>query len=417
MRSLRETEAIASAEASRERTIVRTSVVGIAANVLLAAFKAAVGLMANSIAIVLDAVNNLSDAGSSLITIVGTRLAGRAPDKKHPFGYGRIEYLSAMIIAVIVLYAGVTSLVESVKQIVRPETPEYGTVSAFFPQNADVLHHFLFTHFMQNVLSEIFCHGTHLCRYRRIVRCQIRMRSLGIGDTQMISPGCKIIIQFFKLRFFRICKIDMHQTADRAGHLIHQSAGFSEIDILRILSDLCDLYRRNRTVIIEIGKNITKQGFKCRRGRKPRTDQHIAGHISLETADLKSPFLHPRCNTADQGCGRILLFFLYGKICSIDLQQRIFPRHQRDPVILRCGYDRDRIFVDRSRQHFTMLMIRVIASDLRTPRRGKDRKILQAELFFKRLYCLLITVFLKIRLAKIEIMKEGLKSVLLYVVT
>jgi len=129
MRSLRETEAIASAEASRERTIVRTSVVGIAANVLLAAFKAAVGLIANSIAIVLDAVNNLSDAGSSLITIVGTRLAGRAPDKKHPFGYGRIEYLSAMIIAVIVLYAGVTSLVESVKQIVRPETPEYGTVS------------------------------------------------------------------------------------------------------------------------------------------------------------------------------------------------------------------------------------------------------------------------------------------------
>jgi len=129
MRSLRETEAIASAEASRERTIVRTSVVGIAANVLLAAFKAAVGLMANSIAIVLDAVNNLSDAGSSLITIVGTRLAGRAPDKKHPFGYGRIEYLSAMIIAVIVLYAGVTSLVESVKQILHPETPEYGTVS------------------------------------------------------------------------------------------------------------------------------------------------------------------------------------------------------------------------------------------------------------------------------------------------
>ena len=114
---------------SREKTIVRTSIIGIIANVFLAAFKAVIGLMTNSIAIILDAINNISDAGSSLITIIGTKLAGREPDKKHPFGYGRIEYLSAMIISVIVLYAGITSLVESVKQIVRPETPDYNTVS------------------------------------------------------------------------------------------------------------------------------------------------------------------------------------------------------------------------------------------------------------------------------------------------
>ena len=116
-------------EAVREKTIVRTSVVGIVANVFLAAFKAVIGLMSNSIAIVLDAVNNISDAGSSIITIVGTKLAGREPDKKHPFGYGRIEYLSAMIISVIVLYAGVTSFVESVKRIIAPETPDYSAVS------------------------------------------------------------------------------------------------------------------------------------------------------------------------------------------------------------------------------------------------------------------------------------------------
>ena len=117
------------AEASREKTIVKTSIIGIIANVFLAGFKAVIGLMTHSIAIVLDAVNNISDAGSSLITIVGTKLAGKEPDKKHPFGYGRIEYLSAMIISVIVLYAGITSLVESVKQIIHPETPEYNTVS------------------------------------------------------------------------------------------------------------------------------------------------------------------------------------------------------------------------------------------------------------------------------------------------
>lgn len=116
-------------DTSREKTIVRTSIIGIIANVLLAAFKAVVGLMSHSIAIVLDAVNNISDAGSSLITIVGTKLAGKEPDKKHPFGYGRIEYLSAMIISVIVLYAGVTSLTESVKKIIHPEAADYSAVS------------------------------------------------------------------------------------------------------------------------------------------------------------------------------------------------------------------------------------------------------------------------------------------------
>ncbi|SET18892.1 Cation efflux family protein [Prevotella sp. kh1p2] len=70
----------------RNKEIIRTSVVGIAANVLLAAFKAVVGLLASSIAIVMDAVNNLSDALASVITIVGTKLSERHPDRKHPFG-------------------------------------------------------------------------------------------------------------------------------------------------------------------------------------------------------------------------------------------------------------------------------------------------------------------------------------------
>ena len=119
----------AGASLSRDRIIVRTSITGIAANVLLSAFKAVVGAISGSIAIVLDAVNNISDAASSLITIIGTKLASREPDKKHPFGYGRVEYLSAMIISVIVLYAGITSLVESVKKIIEPETPDYSAVT------------------------------------------------------------------------------------------------------------------------------------------------------------------------------------------------------------------------------------------------------------------------------------------------
>ena len=117
------------AEVSRDSVIIRTSIIGIITNVFLAAFKAAVGLLSNSIAVTLDAVNNLSDALSSIITIVGTKLAGRLPDKKHPLGYGRIEYLSAMIVSAIVLYAGITSAVESVKKIIHPEKADYSMVS------------------------------------------------------------------------------------------------------------------------------------------------------------------------------------------------------------------------------------------------------------------------------------------------
>ena len=113
----------------RRKTIIKTSIIGIIVNVLLAGFKFMVGLLSGSIAIVLDAVNNLSDALSSVITILGTALAGKAPDKKHPYGYGRIEYLSAIIISVIVLYAGLTSFIESVKSILNPHEAEYTTIS------------------------------------------------------------------------------------------------------------------------------------------------------------------------------------------------------------------------------------------------------------------------------------------------
>lgn len=114
---------------SRDKIIIRTSVVGILANVLLAAAKAVIGFAANSIAVILDAVNNLSDAMSSIVTILGAKLAGRKPDKEHPLGYGRVEYLSAMIVAGLVLYAGITSVVESVKKIIHPETPDYSATA------------------------------------------------------------------------------------------------------------------------------------------------------------------------------------------------------------------------------------------------------------------------------------------------
>ncbi len=112
---------------NRNSQIIKVSVVGIAANVLLAAFKAAVGIVAGSVAIIMDAINNLSDALSSVVTIIGAKLSQRPADRKHPFGFGRIEYFSAIIIAIIVLSAGVTSLIESVKKIIHPTEPSYTT--------------------------------------------------------------------------------------------------------------------------------------------------------------------------------------------------------------------------------------------------------------------------------------------------
>ena len=113
----------------RETAIIRTSAIGIAANVALAAFKAAVGILSNSIAVTLDAVNNLSDAISSIITIVGTKLSNKKADREHPFGHGRIEYITTTVIAAIIMYAGISSLIKSIQGIMDPVTPDYSPLS------------------------------------------------------------------------------------------------------------------------------------------------------------------------------------------------------------------------------------------------------------------------------------------------
>lgn len=113
----------------REKVVVKTSIISIIANIILAGFKAFVGFFAHSIAIISDAVNNFSDALSSIVTIVGTKLAGKAPDKKHPYGHGRIEYMATFIVSGLVLYAGITALIESIKKIIHPEVADYSAVT------------------------------------------------------------------------------------------------------------------------------------------------------------------------------------------------------------------------------------------------------------------------------------------------
>ncbi|MBR5670070.1 cation transporter [Candidatus Saccharibacteria bacterium] len=110
---------------NRNRSIMRVSLVGIAANLILSAFKIVVGIFSNSIAIIIDAVNNLSDIMSSVVTIIGAHFAGKEPDKEHPMGHGRSEYLSTVIIAVLIIYIGLTALVESIRKIIVPEAVNY----------------------------------------------------------------------------------------------------------------------------------------------------------------------------------------------------------------------------------------------------------------------------------------------------
>jgi len=113
----------------RDKRIIKVSIQGIGVNIILVVFKMIVGLIANSISIILDAVNNLSDALSSIITIIGTKLSNKRPNKKHPYGYGRIEYFSSVIIAIIVLFAGITSFKESFEKILHPSAADYSIIS------------------------------------------------------------------------------------------------------------------------------------------------------------------------------------------------------------------------------------------------------------------------------------------------
>lgn len=114
---------------NRDQKIIQTSFIGIGANVLLVVAKALIGFFAHSIALITDAINNLTDSLSSTITIVGTKLAGRKPDKKHPYGHGRVEYLVSLAIGLIVLSAGVLAIYSSIKALIEKPEVEYSIIS------------------------------------------------------------------------------------------------------------------------------------------------------------------------------------------------------------------------------------------------------------------------------------------------
>ena len=118
-----------------EKVSVRTaygvlaSVVGIFCNVLLFVVKGAVGFFLHSVSVMADAFNNLSDAGSSIVGLVGVRMASKPADEEHPFGHGRIEYIAALVVSFLVLQVGFTFFKDSIRKIQNPEELKFQAVS------------------------------------------------------------------------------------------------------------------------------------------------------------------------------------------------------------------------------------------------------------------------------------------------
>lgn len=109
---------------------ILSGALGIVLNILLFAGKLTAGLISGSVAIVADALNNLSDAGSSVITLIGFRIAGQKPDKGHPFGHGRIEYISGLIVSMLIILMGFELGKSSVEKIISPSGTEFSPVAA-----------------------------------------------------------------------------------------------------------------------------------------------------------------------------------------------------------------------------------------------------------------------------------------------
>ena len=139
---------------TRNKKIIKTSIIGIIANFILAIFKVVVGFLSGSIAIILDAVNNLSDTLSSIVTIVGVKFANRAPDKNHPLGHGRFEYLGAAIIATVISYIGFTAIFESIGKIINPNEVNY-TFITFLVVSVSVIIKILLGRYYKKIAKQV----------------------------------------------------------------------------------------------------------------------------------------------------------------------------------------------------------------------------------------------------------------------
>ena len=164
------------------------STLGIFLNVLLFAAKYAAGLISGSIAITADAFNNLSDAGSSAISLVGFRLSSKKPDLTHPFGHGRLEYISGLCVAALILIMAFELLISSVQKIINPEPVESGVLSAV-------------------ILVVSICVKVYMWSYNRAVGEKISSSAMKATATDSLSDSIATFVVLLSMsidRFFHI---------------------------------------------------------------------------------------------------------------------------------------------------------------------------------------------------------------------
>ena len=140
--------------------------VGIFINIVLCCIKFAIGFFTNSIAITADAANNLSDAGSSAVTLIGFKLSGKPADKEHPFGHGRTEYITAFIVALLIIFMGSEFLKSSVEKIITPEPVKFSLASAIILGSS--------------ILLKLWLFGIrHIKRYNKLAYRQASVKRIG----------------------------------------------------------------------------------------------------------------------------------------------------------------------------------------------------------------------------------------------
>ena len=221
----------------RDRIILKTGLIGILVNFVLAGIKVLIGLLADSIAIILDGVNNLSDGIASVVTIIGNRLAGKAADKEHPLGHGRIEYMSTLTIAAIIIYVAITAAVESIKKIMVPQVADYSVWSLLVIAVA--------------VAVKIFL-GRYVIRQGR----RVRSSALKAAGTDAFFDAVLSGAVLFSAVLYMIAEVNIEAYV---GVVISAFIGKAGIEmILDTLSDL--LGRRvDRTLIDRIKSTVSRE--------------------------------------------------------------------------------------------------------------------------------------------------------------
>ena len=196
-------------EQKRSRSGMLCGLLGIALNLCLFAAKLTAGTLSGSIAITADAFNNLSDAGSSIISLLGFKLAEQKPDQAHPFGHGRIEYLSGFIVSVLIVVMGIELARDSIDAILHPQLPQFSvTVVVILALSVVVkLYMFLYNRSVGKADRQFRAHrdrdrltqrrGCHISG-PHIACCSIQLRT---AHRRMVRRTCRRIYTLFRHTF------------------------------------------------------------------------------------------------------------------------------------------------------------------------------------------------------------------------